>query len=234
MSETPESAALEALLAGRYSCRQFKPDPVPGDVIDRILALAQRTASWCNAQPWHVVITRGEATEALRSALSQQGLTRSAAPPDFAFPPRYEGVYDVRRREAGRQLHESIGIAPRDRAASARQGLENFRFFGAPHVAVLHVPDSLGPYALVDCGGYITIFMLAARALGIASIAQAALAMHGTLLHRLLGIPDDRRIVCGISFGYGDEHAPVNRFRTSRAAVADIATVVSQLPLLAV
>lgn len=36
---------FEQLLASRYSCRVFKPDPVPRPIIDRILAAAQRTAS---------------------------------------------------------------------------------------------------------------------------------------------------------------------------------------------
>ncbi|NEV79831.1 nitroreductase, partial [Rhodopseudomonas sp. BR0C11] len=53
---------LEELMAARYSCRAFKADPVPRATIERILGTAQKTASWCNSQPWQVVITSGEAT----------------------------------------------------------------------------------------------------------------------------------------------------------------------------
>ena len=42
---------LQELLDERYSCRAYRPDPVPRPTIDRILTAAQRTASWCNSQP---------------------------------------------------------------------------------------------------------------------------------------------------------------------------------------
>ena len=42
-----DSAALERLLQRRFSCRGFLPGPVAPELIERVLALAQRTASWC-------------------------------------------------------------------------------------------------------------------------------------------------------------------------------------------
>ena len=60
---------LEALLRERYSVRAFKPEPVPRATIDRVLDAAQRTASWCNSQPWQVVIASGEARERFRKAI---------------------------------------------------------------------------------------------------------------------------------------------------------------------
>jgi nitroreductase len=61
--------------------------------------------------------------------------------------------------------------------------------------------------------------MLAARSLGVASIAQAALGAHPQFLRSYFGLPQDRLVVCGMSFGYEDTAHRVNRFRTSRAAV---------------
>ena len=86
--------------------------------------------------------------------------------------------------------------------------LENFRFFGAPHVAFVTSPAALGAYGILDCGAFITGFMLAAQALGLASIAQA--------------VPEDRHILCGISFGYGNTAHPATSFRTARAAVGEV------------
>ena len=37
------------------------------------------------------------------------------------------------------------------------------------------------------------------------------------------GIGEDRRVVCGISFGYEDPAHPANRFRTRRAQVGEVA-----------
>lgn len=56
---------VRRLLDERYSCRAFRSESVPRDVIEKILTSAQRTASWCNSQSWHVTITEGEGTERL-------------------------------------------------------------------------------------------------------------------------------------------------------------------------
>ena len=39
---------LEELLNERFSCRAFLPKPVARATIERVLKVAQRTASWCN------------------------------------------------------------------------------------------------------------------------------------------------------------------------------------------
>ena len=215
---TDAADAFDALLRQRYSCRGFRSEPVPRETITRILAIAQRTPSWCNSQPWQVIVASASATERLREALLKHARENPRAP-DIAPPQEYRGVYQERRRECGLQLYESVGVARGDRVASARQGEENYRFFGAPHAAIVTTEALLGTYGAVDCGAYVNNFMLAARALGVASIAQAAVAMHSKFLHEYFGIGDDRQVVCGIAFGYEDPAHPANRFRTSRASV---------------
>lgn len=217
--DTSEYTSIESLLLQRYSCRRFRPEPVPREIIERILALAQRTASWCNAQPWHVAITRGAATERFREAMlapAQQG----EPGPDYEWPREYRGVYLQRRRECGLALYDAVGIARGDREASAKQARENLRLFGAPHVAIITSDEALSTYGAVDCGAYVANFILAATSLGVASIAQASLAARPQRVRDCLGLPADRRIVCGISFGYPDTEHPANGFRTTRAEPA--------------
>jgi nitroreductase len=210
--------AFESLLEARYSCRAYVARPVERATIEEILRLAQRTPSWCNAQPWQVIVTSSGATERLRHALQAPDVAPEARM-DIPPPVEYRGIYRDRRRECGLQLYESVGVARGDREASARQARENFRFFGAPHLAVITTDALLGTYGAVDCGAYINNFMLAARALGVASIAQGAIATRSQFLREWFSIAQGRQIVCGISFGYEDPAHPANRFRTHRAAV---------------
>ena len=147
---------------------------------------------------------------------------------DFPFPREYRGIYLARRRESGFQLYNSLGIPRGDQAGYAKQALENFNFFGAPHVAIVHTDEALGVYGAIDCGGYVTSFMLAAQALGVATIPQAALAFHSELVRRHFGIGDDRKVVCGISFGYPDRSHKANSYRTTRAGIADTVTFVEE------
>jgi len=215
---------LEELLSERYSCRAFRPDPVPGLIIDRILTAAQKTASWCNSQPWQIVIASGAATQKFRDAIYGAASSGKPNTGDFPFPREYRGVYLERRRESGFQLYNSLGIPRGDKAGYAKQALENFNLFGAPHVAIVHTDEALGVYGAIDCGGYVTSFMLAAQALGLATIPQAALAFHSELVRKHFGLGDDRRVVCGISFGFPDRDHKANSYRTTRASVADTVT----------
>ncbi|MEK9719748.1 MAG: nitroreductase [Quisquiliibacterium sp.] len=222
-SEPGPAETLERLLASRHSCRAFLPEAVPRATIEKILAIAQRTASWCNSQPWQLTIASGDALHRYRKALDRQ-VSNARPGPDFQFPGEYRGVYQQRRRECGFQLYEAVGVERGDRAAGERQRMENFRFFGAPHVAIVTSDAPLGVYGAVDCGAYVTNFMLAAQAFGVASIAQAALAAYPDCAREQLGIGPDRLMVCGISFGFEDEAHAANRFRTSRAAIEDAVT----------
>ena len=63
---------LEELLNERYSVRAFLPKEVDRAIIAHVLMTAQRTASWCNSQPWQVVISSGEAKERFRKAIYQE------------------------------------------------------------------------------------------------------------------------------------------------------------------
>ena len=218
---TPDRAELLWQLATeRYSCRGFRPEPLPRATLERILAIAQRAASWCNSQPWQLTIGSAAATARARVALLQH--VQHAEPhPDLDWPREYRGVYLARRRECGLQLYRATGVARGDAEAARRQQLENFRFFGAPHVAILSTEEPLGTYGAIDCGGYIGLLMLAARACGVASIAQAALAAHPEFWHEHWGLDPQRQIVCGLALGYEDPAHPANAFRTSRATLDD-------------
>jgi nitroreductase len=214
-------SAVEELLGRRTSCRAFKSEAVPEELLRSIAAVAQRTATWCNSQPWQVVITRGQATENFRNALYAHAAAGAKGATDFPFPREYRGVYLERRRETGFQLYAAVGIPRADRVKREQQALENFRLFGAPHVAIITSDEALGIYGAVDCGAYVANFLAAAEAAGLGTIPQAALADHSAFIRKHFGIGDDRRVVCGISFGYADPEHPVNTVRTRRASVDD-------------
>jgi nitroreductase len=225
----PDAATLARLVSARHSCRGFLPDAVPAATIATMLGIAQGTASWCNSQPWQAIVTSGEATERFRDALYAHATggmwaDQSARPeqPDFAFPARYAGIYKDRQRQTGWALYQSVGVAHGDRVASGRQMLENFRLFGAPHVMIITTESDLGVYGAIDCGAYVAHVMLAAQSLGVATIAQAALAGVAPFVRDHFAIPAHRKVVCGISFGFADPDHPANAFRTTRAPLDQV------------
>jgi len=213
---------LGQIMTDRYSCRAFLPDPVPDADLARIVETSRHVPSWCNAQPWQIEITRGEGTERLRAALLHTASAGTPPAPDLTWPSKYTGAYAERRRTCGFQLYDAVGIEKSDRAGRAAQMLRNYALFDAPHVAIIHSPAELGPYGAMDTGGFVTAFTLAATALGIATIPQAAIAAYAPLLKEHLNIAEDRLVLCAISLGYADTNAPANNFRTERAQTDDI------------
>ena len=214
---TIAATALETLLRGRWSCRGFLDRQVPRATIEQLLSMAQRTPSWCNTQPWHAIVTSGDATRRLGAALYDHALTGAPDTPDLPFPPGYTGIYLDRRRACGYQLYGALGIERGDRERATAQARENFRFFGAPHFALITTDRALGPYGALDCGGYVSTFLLAAEALELGGIPQAAVAAYSPWLRHYFDLPEDRSVVCGISFGFADRAHPANDFRTARA-----------------
>ena len=213
--------ALKRTLDARYSCRAFRPDPVPSDTIEQIVLAAGRAPSWCNAQPWKVTVTSGDETTRFREVMTQ-AVSSGKPQPDLPWPDSYSGAYQERRRTCGFQLYEAVGIDRSDRAGRQAQSLRNFAFFNAPHVAIVSSEQELGPYGALDCGGFVTAFTLAATAHGIASIAQASIAAYPQVIRSHFNLPDTRLILCAISFGYADEDHPANSFRTERATLDEI------------
>ncbi|HAR82045.1 MAG TPA: nitroreductase, partial [Sulfitobacter pontiacus] len=48
------------------------------------------------------------------------------------------------------------------------------------------------------------------------------IAAYAPTVRQHFDLPQDRLILCAISFGYADDAAPINRFRTQRATPEDI------------
>ncbi|HWH49739.1 MAG TPA: nitroreductase [Burkholderiales bacterium] len=212
---------FEELVRNRYSCRKFLPGAVPRPVIEKILDLAQQTPSWCNVQPWQVLLVSGAAVAGFRESLLAHAASGHPSKPDFAFPLRYEGIYRERRKVCGVQLYQALSIGRENREGAERQRLENFRFFDAPHVALITTEEDLGVYGAVDCGLYVANFMLAAKNFGVDSIAQAALASYPDFIRSRFDLPSNRKLVCGISFGYADADHPIHRYRTERSSLGE-------------
>ena len=52
-----------ATIAGRYSVRGYKPDPVSDDLLEKVLEAARRAPTAANRQPFRIVVIRTEGRE---------------------------------------------------------------------------------------------------------------------------------------------------------------------------
>jgi len=203
----------------RRSVRRFLPQEVPHATLQAIFGLAQCAPSNCNTQPWTVHVASGAACENLRQRLSQAALDPTAHAPDYPYDGRYDGNYRARQHDAAARLHGALGIARGDKAGRARNFLQNFAFFGAPHVAFIFLPQSFGLREAADCGMYAQTLMLAMAAHGVASCPQTSLSFHPHIVRDALGVDSAQRLLLGISFGHEDTGDRANACRVGRAAL---------------
>lgn len=219
---------FSTLMEQRWSCRAYRPDPLPEDLLTEILTVAQRTPSWCNTQPWQVHVLSGEALTWFRGELrAYVTATPHGISNDVDLPGAYLGAYDERRRAAGYALYGSVGIERADKVARDELMMRNYDFFDAPQALVVTSDRAQGTYAALDCGAYVTNLMNAALERGVASIAQGAIGIYAGEVRRLLDLPEERIVLCGIALGWPAEDHPINSFRTERAGLDDVVHVVA-------
>lgn len=212
----------------RRTVRGFKQQPVPESMLREILDTARYSASNCNTQPWHLSVISGDARNKLEQALMSE--IESGKQPTPAFEPgdtALQGIYKSRQYECAMSYYSTMGISREDREARDALSLKNWQFFGAPHVALLSMPKSMGEVNAVDIGIYLQSLMLLLVEHGLASCPQGALAFYPDPIFAITEIPEDHGIICGLSFGFEDTGAQINQVRMDRAALEETVTFIS-------
>lgn len=211
---------------GRLSCRSFFPRPVEPGVLREIVERAGRAASGGNLQPWHAHVVSGAALEDLKKRVAEIVATGDPrhTPAEYAFQPDpLYAPYNERRHEHGVEMYSALGIDRSDAAARLQQYRRNFELFGAPAAIFLTLDRRLGPSQWADLGGFLATILYLARGFGLETCPQQSWARMHTVLRPFLDLPPEQMVFCAVAIGYGDREAPVNSFRSSRAALSDYA-----------
>ena len=210
------------IVSSRRSMRDFKPEPVPRDIIESVFGGAQRAPSNCNTQPWFVHVVTGETLELLRAELPAKFAAGEIAL-DFPYDGQYEGVYKDRQYASATALYDSLGIAREQKDERNAWFMRNFSFFDAPAVAFFTLPTGFGLREARDLGMFAQTVMLGLTAHGLGSCPQTALAFLANVIRPTLALRDNEQLMFGMSFGYPTDTA-VNEVRTERAALEDVVT----------
>lgn len=213
-------------VASRYSCRAFLPKQVSEKTVRDIIERAARAPSGGNVQPWRVHVLSGIRLEALRDIVRARldELPRIEGAEYDIYPRDLKEPYESRRRRAGVMLYQSLGVTREDRAGRYRQYARNFLFYDAPVGLFFSIDRGMGPPQWSDLGGFIQTVMLLARGHGLHSCAQEAWTHWHKTLPPFLGLPPEYIVFCGMALGYEDPAAPINGWRSPRAALDDFAS----------
>lgn len=207
---------INSLLNERHSCRAFLSKPVPAETLEQIFALAQRAPSNCNVQPWQTLVVSGEQKDALSQALVHAVMQQQPPNPDFNWAIAYQNEHRERQFGSANALYGAMGIAREDKRARQMAMLRNWQFFDAPHVAIFTMDKYLDIMGAVDMGIYAQSLSLIMQQHGISNCMQGALGQFPDPIRDMFGLPEERGVLFGMSFGYADPDAPANQARTTR------------------
>jgi len=198
----------------RRSIRGFKPDPIPKEVMNKILQAVSNTSSYTNTQPWEVVIVSGKKKDALSKVIFELAKAKAPTRPDLPMPQGWPPALDARVREHGARRLAALGIERGDEEGRERLRLMNFEFYGAPCAAFLFIDGSLGGWSIFDMGLFAQSLLLAAHSLGVESVLQASVTNYAPEIKKFLGVAESKKLVICISLGYPDEKVKLNTYRS--------------------
>ncbi len=207
----------------RRAVRAFTDQQASEETLKSVFTMAQMAPSNFNTQPWKVAVVEGDCCRRL-AAKQVEAIQQGKISMDFPYDGSYQGVYQARQIDAAERLYNSLNIAREDEFGRQMASLKNFEFYGAPHAALLFLPEPFGIREAADLGMYAHSLMLSLTAHGLASCPQASLSFMADLVREELDIAPENKLMLGLSFGYEDSAAPVNSCTTERAPLEESVT----------
>ena len=188
---------FEALYTTR-AIRRFKPDPVPNDVLRRVLDAAGQAPSGGNRQPWRWLVIRGDEGRTKVSELVARAGERAA---------------EARRTGQDRRPAPPSAAAPGDDFASHLKSVPVI-VIACAQANVSQGPFSVGPFGQTYPG--IQNLLLAARGVGLGGTITTSFRWCLDEFRDYLGLPEGIEPTCLIPLGYpagtgGERHGPKSR-----------------------
>jgi nitroreductase len=208
-------AAVDAVIRSRKTVRAFRPEQVPRSQLVEVLEMACTAPSTFNTQPWRVHVLVGKAKQRLSEAILQAH-TANAHPPHSALPNPAPPNRVTRQADFGQRYFTTLGVDRTDVAARSRQTGRNFVFFDAPVGLIFTIDATLTKHSWLDYGLFMQNLILAAQARGLATCPQVSFVRYQLVIAEQLELAPEDSVVCGMSLGYADEQAPLNRMEMPR------------------
>lgn len=212
---------IEAI-KNRRSIRAFKADPIPDEILKKIMKSAGKSPSYTNTQPWEVAVVSGKIKDKLSRELYKIASSDTPITPDIPKPLVWPEELEKRSKEHGERRFKVLGIGREDTEKRKNLRLLNFKFYGAPAVLFIFMEKNLGGWSIMDIGMFAQTIMLSALEYGLGTCPQAALTDYPHIVKKYLNIPESKKLVLGMSIGYPDNEALINTYRSMRVEIDEL------------
>lgn len=213
-------------LSSRHSKRSFHPDiEISDDIIKKVLSsAAEGTPSTQNTQPWGVTVVKGKHLHSLRDLLLYKYDHNDFGEAEYENRPSNPSLedFDEKTQQYGKELFEFKGIDRNNEEQRKLHRRENFTFFNAPLLLLIHIPDRAVSGTFLDIGAFIQSISLGFLSYGIGSCPQYSLTSYSDTFRNYYNengdplLPSKRILACGMSIGYPVLEDKINSFIPSR------------------
>jgi nitroreductase len=211
------------VLRSTSAVREFKPDPVPDDVVARVLDNARFAPSGGNRQGWHVVLVKDAATRQALRDLYLPGWREYLAMRGAGLVP-WAPVTDEEAEREALAGADTIGDDAIGGFAAHLDSVPVLLVILADLRALAAVDRGFERYTMAG-GASVYPFawniLLAARADGLGGVMTTMLIRREDEVKALLGVPEPLVVAGAIALGYA-VHQPR---RLTRRPVDEFATV---------
>ena len=199
---------LYEVMSTLRAVRRLRPDPIPADVLDRVLQAACWAPTGGNMQPWRIIVVRG--------AEHKQALAD-------IYGPEWRTYTGFSRRRAEKQSLSDDDRAKMERTLAAGDYLADhlaeapaiLLFIADPSMMAI-TDKNLDRISMVGGGSVYTAVqnaMLACAAEGLGCTLTTLHCLREPEVKAALGIPDDWATLAMVPIGYpiGRGHGPITR-----------------------
>ncbi len=217
---------LRDAINSRTSTRVFSPRPVSRHDIEKIIAAGIAGPSKGNSQIWEFVSVTGEKKKAMDAVLLnlvRTDLIPSMKMSDSDGVSKSEAVRRAERRSAQNKCEISQILSPLGLSFDTFMLEGTFTFFSAP-VAVLVYVDaafSMDLPHILSVGAAVQNMLLTATDMGLGTCWIGGVWRYQKSIASTLGLPDGRKLLSSVAVGYPDVESPMNRYKSSRAALSE-------------
>ena len=219
-----EIGLFEAMYTARAQ-RRFKPDPVPEELITRVLGAAVQAPSGGNAQNWIFIVVRDQAQRRRLAAVYRKASDEVAE--IYAARGRPSHLTDAQYRRlmaGGSYLWDHIGDAPvllvpclRKRDMPPREALPEA--VAARYEAHLVYQEQIRGSSIYPA---VQNIILACRALGLGTLITTNHILYEADVRSILALPDDVFTFALMPIGYPlGKYGPLARRPVSEVAYAE-------------
>tara|TARA_B100000963_G_scaffold330798_1_gene321119 strand:+ start:1115 stop:1828 length:714 start_codon:yes stop_codon:yes gene_type:complete len=216
------------VVLGRRSIRGYQNKLVPKALIEEILALAMRSPSSMNTQPWNFTVVSGATLDKIRAGNTERNLAGVPHSREFRIGKAFEGQHRDRQVGVAKQLFAAMGIAREDKDARQDWVLRGFRQFDAPVCVIITYDRELADSddTAFDCGAVTTALVNAAWSRGLGAVINSQGIMQSPVVREHARIADDQVIMKAVALGWPDHSFPANAVVSERKSVAEAARFV--------